>query len=136
MNVLTCLAKAAQMNVQLNQFFEALSLYEEAAETSLKHELLRKSTYKYLFLAALCRKALKLKHSIHSELIRYYAHFGSYRQQYEFLETIDKACCNLSVEDFTTACSDYNEEIELDNLATILLYKIKMDLLDAKDGNK
>lgn len=136
-----CLLKVAVLQGQMENYSEAVEIFEQIASDSLDNNLLRFRAKDYLFQALLCRMAsMKTLDEdlpqVRDALQKYLdmdVNFPGTREA-TLAESLLDALENGKVDDFTSALRDYDRITRLDNWKSSMLLKAKQLLeTDADD---
>jgi len=125
-----CFKDAADLHAELDQFSEAIILYERVADHSLTSALTRYSVKEYWLKAALCALAANDPVLSKRNMTRYSSldtTFPSSREA-KFVNALADAVTGSDEEQFTAVVVEYDQVTKLDNWKTNILLKIKKTL--------
>jgi len=128
-----CLLKMAQFYAELEQYDEAVKIYEEVAQKSLENNLTKWSAKDYFFRAILCYLCQQDRVTAQRQLEVYQEmdySFGSQREC-KFCQEIINAYENVDVEAFTAAVVEFDSISKLDKWKTTILLRIKKSMTES-----
>jgi alpha-soluble NSF attachment protein len=130
---LQCLLKVALLSAQQEDYPRAIEIYEQAAQKSASHNLLRWNVKDHLFRASLCYLAQGDAVGTKRALERYVDISPGFdrEREYKLLQEILTAYDNMDPDAFTAAVSDYHNICKLDDWKTNILLKIKTSIKEA-----
>ncbi|KAJ2490588.1 vesicular-fusion protein S17 [Coemansia sp. RSA 2050] len=130
-----CLLKVASFAAQLEEYAQAIDIFETIAEGSLGNQLAKWSIKEYFFKAALCRLAVPDEVGAAEALERYKdldPSFGTTRECL-FLSQVVVDITNGDLQSFTNHIAEFDRVSQLDNWKTTLLLRIKSRISEAED---
>jgi len=130
-----CYKDAADLRADLDNFNEAIALYEKVADHSLTSPLTRYSVKEYWLKASLCGLAAKDPGLVKRNLARYASldtSFPSTREA-KFVTALLEAINAGDLDQYTAVVGDYDQVTPLDNWKTGILLKIKKSIDEEPD---
>lgn len=129
-----CLLKVAQYAAQLENYDQAIKIYQDVAGNSLESSLLKYSAKEYFFRAALCHLCVDVLNAQHA-MERYAELYPAFQDSREFklIKTLIEHLEEQNVDAFTDAVKDYDSISRLDQWYTMILLRIKKQLNDNPD---
>jgi len=130
-----CFKDAADLHAELDEFTQAMALYEKVADHSLSSALTRYSVKEYWLRAALCSLAARDSVTAKRNMSRYASldtTFPSTREA-KFVHALLEAVAAGDQEQYTAAVVEYDQVTKLDNWKTSILLKVKRTIDDEPD---
>eukprot|EP01038_Epipyxis_sp_PR26KG_P010048 gene10048-13508_t len=136
-NANQCLLKVATICTDLNgDYRRAADIYESIGKESMTSRLGVYSAKGYFFQCLLCHLALGDTVAVNMKMEEYknidYSFGGS--RECQFVEKLVEATNNMSEEDFSQACADFDRISPLDPWKTSVLLKAKHHIVQANDA--
>ena len=131
-----CLAQAATLYSQKEDYVKAVKYLEKVAANSLGNNLLQCGCKDYFFKAGLCNLALGDYDAAKAKLEQYCSDDNRFPSSREckFLLAITVACTKGDVQTFTNSVVEFDAVSPLDPWKTSVLLKIKNTLKEKADG--
>ncbi|KAK0408831.1 hypothetical protein QR680_004187 [Steinernema hermaphroditum] len=131
-----CLVKVAQYAAQLEQFRNAIKVFEEVACWEADHSTLKFAAKNHFFQALLCHLCLDLLDTTHA-LKRYEEISPSFAdsREYKLVKKIIESVEEEDTDAFTEAVQNYDRISRLDEWHTNILVKVKRSI-DAEEDLK
>jgi len=132
-----CLVKVAQYAAQLEQYRNAIKVFEEIACWEADHPTLKYAAKNHFFQALLCHLCMDLLDTQHA-LKRYEEVSPSFAdsREYKLVKDLISALEQEDVEQFTAAIQAYDRISRLDEWHTNLLVKVKRSIGDDEEDFK
>jgi len=125
-----CFKDAADLHAELDEFPQAIALYEQVAEHSLQSSLTKYSVKEYWLKAGLCALAMQNAIMVKRNLDKYSALDSTFlaTREAKFVIGLTETVESGDMEGFTAVVGDYDRVTKLDNWKTGILLKIKRGL--------
>lgn len=127
-----CRLQSAELKALLEQYAEAIEIYEQVAISCLESNLMKWNAKDYFFKAGLCHlcngDAVALERKIEEYEDRDPTFKG--QREHKLLKAILAAFNNVDAEAFTTAVAEYDNISPLDSWKTTILVRIKKSIKD------
>lgn len=120
----TCLANAARLSAQLDNYKQAIEMYERVVTKTQHNSLLKWSNRDHLFCASLCRLVLNNLSMDKYEDMLLHTSFKNSREG-KFLVELISAIENNDIDMFTEAVREFDSITKLDSWKVSILSKIK-----------
>lgn len=120
----TCLVNAARLSAQLENYHEAIEMYERIVSKTMNNSLLKWSNRDHLFCASLCRLVLNNLSMDKYEDMLLHISFKNSREGM-FLHELISAIENSDLDKFTDAVKEFDSITKLDSWKVSILLKIK-----------
>eukprot|EP00117_Sycon_ciliatum_P035313 scpid73375/ scgid26800/ Alpha-soluble NSF attachment protein; N-ethylmaleimide-sensitive factor attachment protein alpha len=132
-----CLLKVAHFCAQLEQYEQAIEIYEQCATTALDNTLLKWSAKDYLFKASILNMCVDPLRGA-GALDKYQGLYPAFNDSREgkFVQTLLSAHEEQDVEAFTAAVKEYDSISRLDPWLTSMLLRVKRSFLDGEPDLK
>ncbi|KAH7104130.1 vesicular-fusion protein SEC17 [Auriculariales sp. MPI-PUGE-AT-0066] len=127
-----CYKEAADLRAQLDNFHEAIALYERVATHSLTSQLTKYSVKEYWLRSSLCALAANDVVLAKRNMTKYAQQditFPSTREA-KFIDLLIEAIEQGDQEAFTNAVFEFDQVLKLDNWKTAILLKVKKTIND------
>ncbi|KAF8585554.1 vesicular-fusion protein SEC17 [Ramaria rubella] len=127
-----CLKDAADLHAELDEFADAIKLYEKVAQYSLTSNLTKYSVKDYWLRASLCALAMRDPVTAKRNLNRYSMEDVTFptTREAKFVGSMIESIEAGDAEAWTAAVVEYDQVMKLDNWKTKILVKVKRTIED------